>query len=85
MSQLTNLDGHEIEQKIGSMTHQQFPAIVLLSFFYYFVNTAFPDKLNCLRFTAPVYRQRQQMVQGGAMEQLCICRFKKVQYILDLI
>lgn len=25
------------------------------------------------------------MVQGGAMEQLCICRFKKVQYILDLI
>lgn len=66
------------------MTHQQFPATVL-RFFYYFVNTAFPGKLNCLRFTAPVNRQREQMVQGGAMEQLCISRFKKVQYILDLI
>lgn len=64
MSQLTNLDGHEIKQKIRSMKHQQFPACVL---FYSFVNIAFPAIDNCLRLI-------EQMVHVCAIKQLCVNR-----------
>lgn len=54
-------------QKHGTST------IICNCTFYYFVNIALPEKLNSLRFTAPVTRQREQMFQGRAIEQTIYC------------